>query len=77
MTLLTILRVFVNRIQAIRQQDPNLLKDVLDPALLDALAMLSEFVMDIKGQITAQAPRIMELRTKAKEDPCKHHRDDF
>jgi elongator complex protein 1 len=48
---------------------PELLEEVVDPALADALASSTELLADCKAQLQAQVPRIRELRAKALADP--------
>lgn len=48
---------------------PELLEEVIDPALADALASSTELLAECKAQLLAQVPRIRELRIKAIQDP--------
>lgn len=48
---------------------PELLEEVIDPGLGDALASSTELLADCKAQLLAQVPRIRELRVKALVDP--------
>lgn len=48
---------------------PQLLTEVIDPALADALASSTELLAECKAQLLAQVPRIRELRLKAIADP--------
>jgi elongator complex protein 1 len=48
---------------------PELLEEVIDPGLTDALASTTELLADCKSQLLAQVPRIRELRLKAQQDP--------
>lgn len=48
---------------------PQLLEEVIDPALGEAFASSTELLADCKSQLLAQVPRIRELRQKAKDDP--------
>jgi elongator complex protein 1 len=50
-------------------QRPELLDSVIDAGLTEALSSSTEFLADCKAQLRAQVPRILELRTKAAEDP--------
>jgi elongator complex protein 1 len=52
-----------------QKQAPELLEEVIDPGLTDALASTTELLADCKSQLLAQVPRIRELRIKAKTDP--------
>ncbi|KUJ12018.1 elongator complex protein-like protein 1 [Mollisia scopiformis] len=47
----------------------ELLEQVIDPCLGDALASSTELLSDCKAQLLAQIPRILELREKALLDP--------
>jgi elongator complex protein 1 len=51
------------------KQRPELLEEVIDPALGDALASSTELLSECKAQLLAQVPRIRELRLKALSDP--------
>jgi elongator complex protein 1 len=48
---------------------PELLEEVVDPGLTDALASSTELLAECKVQLLAQVPRIHELRAKALADP--------
>ncbi len=48
---------------------PDLLTSVFDPTLAENMASITELVADCKAQLTAQVPRILELREKKKADP--------
>lgn len=48
---------------------PDLLEAAVDGGLTEALGSTMEFLADCKGQLTAQVPRIVELRQRAVEDP--------
>jgi elongator complex protein 1 len=48
---------------------PELLEEVIDPGLADALASSTELLAECKAQLLAQVPRIRELREKARLDP--------
>ncbi|CZR59702.1 related to killer toxin insensitive protein 3 [Phialocephala subalpina] len=48
---------------------PELLEEVIDPCLGEALASSTELLSDCKAQLLAQVPRIRELREKALADP--------
>lgn len=51
------------------KQRPELLEEVVDPGLGDALASSTELLAECKAQLLAQVPRIRELRAKALADP--------
>ncbi|KAE8453046.1 hypothetical protein EG329_012233 [Mollisiaceae sp. DMI_Dod_QoI] len=51
------------------KRTPELLEEVVDPCLGDALASSTELLSDCKAQLLAQVPRIRELREKALADP--------
>lgn len=51
------------------KQRPELLEEVIDPGLGDALASSTELLAECKAQLLAQVPRIRELRAKALADP--------
>ncbi|EKD16630.1 IKI3 family protein [Drepanopeziza brunnea f. sp. 'multigermtubi' MB_m1] len=51
------------------KQRPELLEEVIDPVLGDALASSTELLAECKAQLHAQVPRIRELRAKALADP--------
>lgn len=48
---------------------PDLLDSVLDPGLVDGLAGTTDLLADCKAQLSAQVPRLRELRAKKAEDP--------
>jgi elongator complex protein 1 len=48
---------------------PELLEEVIDPGLGDALASSTELFAECKAQLLAQVPRIRDLRAKALADP--------
>ncbi|KAG9229092.1 elongator complex protein-like protein 1 [Amylocarpus encephaloides] len=52
-----------------RKRMPELLEEVIDPGLTDALASSTELLAECKAQLLAQVPRIRELRLKALADP--------
>lgn len=47
----------------------DLLPSVFDIGLAENMAAITELLADCKAQLTAQVPRIQELRTKKKEEP--------
>ena len=51
------------------KRTPELLEEVIDPGLTEALASTTELLADCKSQLLAQVPRIRELRIKALQDP--------
>lgn len=51
------------------KQQPELLEEVIDPALGEALASSTELLAECRAQLLAQVPRIRELRAKALADP--------
>ena len=51
------------------RQRLELLKEVVDPALVEASGSMTEVLAEIRGQIEAQVPRINDLRKKKVEDP--------
>lgn len=53
----------------ILQNQPELLSEVFDHALVDALSSTTELLADCKAQLKAQVPRVLELRQRAEEDP--------
>ncbi|KAL8992832.1 MAG: hypothetical protein Q9169_006806 [Polycauliona sp. 2 TL-2023] len=55
----------------------DLLSSVLDAGLTENMASITELLADCKAQLTAQAPRILELRQKKKEDPLAFFEGDF
>lgn len=55
----------------VSKSDQALLESVLDPALAESMAEMTELLADCKGQLNAQVPRIKELRTKKEEDPSE------
>lgn len=56
---------------AARAQDPELLTSVLDPALVDAAASLTELLADCKAQAIAQSARLIEVRAIKASDPLR------
>jgi elongator complex protein 1 len=48
---------------------PELLEEVIDLGLADALASSTELLAECRAQLLAQVPRIRELREKARLDP--------
>ena len=56
------------RLVASRRQ-PELLRAVIDPGLIEASASMTEMLAEMKTQLGAQVPRLRELRQKKAEDP--------
>lgn len=56
------------RLVASRQQ-PELLRTVIDPGLIEVSASMTEMLAEMKSQLAAQVPRLRELRAKKAEDP--------
>ena len=50
-------------------QRPDLLDPVVDTGLVESMGSMVELLADCKSQISAQVPRIRQLRTKKAEDP--------
>ncbi|KAF2765709.1 IkappaB kinase complex, IKAP component [Teratosphaeria nubilosa] len=59
--------------QAIRlvakHKQPGLLNSVVDPGLVEASAMVTEMLAEMKTQLQNQVPRLRELRQKRTENP--------
>ncbi|CAK4027346.1 kinase complex, IKAP component [Lecanosticta acicola] len=53
---------------AIRKR-PELLRDLVDPGLIEASATMTEMLAEMKTQLNNQIPRLRELRRKKAEDP--------
>lgn len=51
------------------KQQPELLTAVIEPGLIEAFSSSTEILADCKAQLSAQVPRIRELRLKALTDP--------
>ena len=51
---------------------PELLADVVDPALTEAFADTSAMLAECRGQLAAQTARVAELRTRAAADPLAY-----
>ena len=47
----------------------ELLKDIIDPGLIDGAAAMTELLAEMKSQLAAQVPRLRELRQRKAEDP--------
>ncbi|KAL8798214.1 MAG: hypothetical protein Q9182_006859 [Xanthomendoza sp. 2 TL-2023] len=52
--------------------ETELLSTVFDNGLAENMASVTELLADCKAQLTAQLPRIQELREKKKEDPLAY-----
>lgn len=48
---------------------PDLLETVVDASLVDGMASTTELLADCKAQLTAQVPRIRDLRANKAQDP--------
>lgn len=57
----------------VQRSRPDLLTSAVDVGLAEALGSTTEFLADCKGQLTAQVPRVQELRRKAVEDPLSFY----
>ncbi|QIW97385.1 hypothetical protein AMS68_002903 [Peltaster fructicola] len=57
---------------AILKQSPELLKGVIDPGLVECSASMTELLAEMKGQISAQVPRLRELRQKKIDEPMAY-----
>lgn len=55
--------------QVVLHGKPELLKDVIDPGLVESSAAMTEMLAEMKTQLNAQVPRFQELRVKKVEDP--------
>ncbi|AAS52731.2 AER047Cp [Eremothecium gossypii ATCC 10895] len=53
----------------ITEGTPELINELVDPALGDGFSVLAELLADCKGQINSQLRRLRELRAKKEEDP--------
>ncbi|KAF8252842.1 IkappaB kinase complex, IKAP component [Wilcoxina mikolae CBS 423.85] len=51
---------------------PELLEDVVDPALMETFGSTSEMLAECKGQLAAQTSRIVELQQKNLSDPLAY-----
>ncbi|KAK4610495.1 Elongator complex protein 1 [Fulvia fulva] len=51
------------------QRRPELLKDLVDPGLIEASAIMTEMLAEMKTQLQNQVPRLRELRQKKAENP--------
>lgn len=60
---------FAKAIRLVLLHRASLLETAIDTGLAEALGSTTEFLADCKGQLTAQVPRIADLRRKAAEDP--------
>ncbi|KAL9604999.1 MAG: hypothetical protein Q9219_000187 [cf. Caloplaca sp. 3 TL-2023] len=55
----------------------QLLETVFDSGLAETMASITELLADCKAQLTAQVPRIRELREKKKQDPLAFFEGDI
>ena len=58
------------RLVSLRERS-DLLKIVTDPGLIEGFNTTSELLADCKAQISAQVPRLRELRIKKEQEPRK------
>lgn len=56
------------RIIALKSQ-PELLTEVIDPGIIEAFNSTTELLADCKAQLSAQVPRLAELRLRKQTDP--------
>lgn len=54
---------------AVCENHPELIEEVVDPALGDGFGTIAELLADCKGQVNSQLRRLRELRQKKAEDP--------
>ena len=50
----------------------DLIPDIVDSGLADAMGSMTDLLADFRNQLNAQAPRIQELRTRRAEDPLAY-----
>jgi elongator complex protein 1 len=55
--------------KAALHRKPALVKDVVDPGLIESSASTTELLAEMRTQLSAQIPRLRELRQKKAEDP--------
>jgi len=48
---------------------PELLKEVVDPGIIESFNSTTELLADCRSQLAAQVPRLRELRLKKEQDP--------
>ncbi|GME69118.1 unnamed protein product [[Candida] boidinii] len=53
----------------LEEKKPELIEQVVEPAIGEGFGVVAELLADCKGQITSQLNRLRELRTKKEEDP--------
>lgn len=58
-------------------QTHHLLASVFDPGLAENMASITELIADCKAQLSAQVPRILELRDKKSQDPLAFFEGDL
>lgn len=46
--------------------------DIIDTGLADAMGSMTDLLADFRSQLTAQVPRVRELRTRRAEDPLAY-----
>ncbi|PSN68687.1 IkappaB kinase complex, IKAP component [Corynespora cassiicola Philippines] len=51
------------------RRHPEYITSIIDPGLVDRSADMTEFLADMKTQLAAQVPRLLELRVKKATDP--------
>lgn len=49
-----------------------LIPDIVDSGLADAMGSMTDLLADFRSQLTAQVPRVRELRTRRAEDPLAY-----
>lgn len=50
----------------------DLIPDIVDSGLADAMGSMTDLLADFRNQLNAQAPRIQELRARRAEDPLAY-----
>ena len=55
--------------QVVLRRKTELLKEIIDPGLVDGAAAMTELLAEMKSQLAAQVPRLRDLRQKKAEDP--------
>lgn len=54
---------------AVQRKRPELISEVVDTGLIESSASMTELLAEMKTQLSAQVPRVRELRQKKAEDP--------
>lgn len=54
---------------AMLEKKPNLIEEIIDPALGEGFGTIAELLADCKSQVTSQLMRLRELRQKKENDP--------